>query len=138
MEKQDLDVEACDFRWSKRTGIVVLLDSLDGNAKAEKAVSELTVAELNVENGLNLLLKKLDKVFQDDNIDEVSNVYSSFTNLSKREDMSINEYIIEFEHLNNKMIPRQMKLPNKVLTFKLLDGANITYQESLHLHCVQI
>ena len=138
MEKQDLDVEACDFRWSKRAGIVVLLDSLDGNAKAEKAVSELTVAELNVENGLNLLLKKLDKVFQDDNIDEVSNVYSSFTNLSKREDMSINEYIIEFEHLNNKMIPRQMKLPNKVLTFKLLDGANITNQESLHLHCVQI
>ena len=98
----------------------------------------MTVAELNVENGLNLLLKKLDKVFQDDNIDEVSNVYSSFTNLSKREDMSINEYIIEFEHLNNKMIPRQMKLPNKVLTFKLLDGANITNQESLHLHCVQI
>ena len=43
--------------------------------------------------------------------------------------MSINECIIEFEHLNNKMIPHQMKLPNKVLTFKLLDGENITDQE---------
>ena len=40
---------------AKEQGIVVLLDSLDGNAKAEKAVSELTAAELNVENGLNLL-----------------------------------------------------------------------------------
>ena len=113
----------------KEQGIVVLLDSLDGNAKAEKAVSEVTAAELNVENGLNLMLEKLDKVFQEDTIDEAYNVYSSFTNLSKREDMSINEYIIEFKQLNNKMIPHQMKLPNTVLTFKLLDGENITDQE---------
>ena len=43
--------------------------------------------------------------------------------------MSINGYIIEFEHLNNKMIQHQMKLPNRVLTFKLLDGANKTSEE---------
>ena len=54
----------------KEQGIVVLLDSLDGNAKAEKAVSEVTAAELNVENGLNLMLEKLDRVFQEDTIDE--------------------------------------------------------------------
>ena len=44
--------------------------SFDGNPKAETAVSELTAAELNVENGLNLLLENLDKVFQEENIDE--------------------------------------------------------------------
>ena len=44
--------------------------SLDGNPKTETAVSELTAAELNVENGLNLLLENLDKVFQEENIDE--------------------------------------------------------------------
>ena len=43
--------------------------------------------------------------------------------------MSTNEYIIEFEHLNNKMIQHQMKLPYTVLPFKLLDGANITNEE---------
>ena len=43
--------------------------------------------------------------------------------------MSINEYIIEFEHLNNKMIQHQMKLRSTVLTFKLLDGADITSEE---------
>ena len=69
---------------AKEQGIVVFLDSLDGNAEAEKAVSELTAAELNVENGLNLLLEKLDKVFQEEIIDEAYNVYSSFINLSKR------------------------------------------------------
>ena len=69
---------------AKEQGIVVFLDSLDGNAEAEKAVSELTAAELNVENGLNLLLEKLGKAFQEEIIDEAYNVYSSFINLSKR------------------------------------------------------
>ena len=55
---------------AKQQGIDVLLDSLDGNAKAEKDVSELTAAELNIENRLNLLLEKLDKVFQEETIDE--------------------------------------------------------------------
>ena len=101
---------------AKEQGIFALLDSLDGNAKTEKAVSELTAAELNVENGLNFLLEKLNKVFQEETIDEAYNVYSSFINLSKRDGISINEYIIEFEHLNNRMIQHQMKLPNTVLT----------------------
>ena len=69
---------------AKEQGIVVFLDSLDGNAEAEKAVSELTAAELNVENGLNLLLEKLGKAFQEEITDEAYNVYSSFINLSKR------------------------------------------------------
>ena len=101
---------------AKEQGIFALLDSLDGNAKTEKAVSELTAAELNVENGLNFLLEKLNKVFQEETKDEAYNVYSSFINLSKRDGISINEYIIEFEHLNNRMIQHQMKLPNTVLT----------------------
>ena len=50
------------------------------------------------------MLEKLDKVFQEETIDEAYNVYSFFVNLWKRKDMSINGYIIEFEHLNNKMI----------------------------------
>ena len=37
---------------AKQQGIDVLLDSLDGNSKVEKDVSELTAAELNVENRL--------------------------------------------------------------------------------------
>ena len=114
---------------AKEQGIFALLDSLDGNAKTEKAVSELTAAELNVENGLNYLLEKLDKVFQEETIDEAYNVHSSFINLSKRDDMSINENTIEFEHLNNEMIQHQMKLPKTVLTFKLLDGENSKCEE---------
>ena len=34
-------------------------------------------------------------------------------------------YIIEFEHLYKRMTDFEMKLPDSVLAFKLLDGSNI-------------
>ena len=36
----------------EQQAIVVLLESLEGNAKAEKAVSELTAIDVNIENQL--------------------------------------------------------------------------------------
>ena len=38
----------------------------------------------------------------------------------------INDYIIEYEYLYKRMTDFDMKLPDPVLTFKLLDGANLT------------
>ena len=39
------------------------------------------------------------------------------------------DYILEFEHLNRKMVEHEVKLPDAVLTFKLLDGANLKEDE---------
>lgn len=51
-------MEDCNCHTKKTT-----LPSLEGNATAEKALSELTATDFNNENGmkLKLLLKKLDK-----------------------------------------------------------------------------
>ena len=38
--------------------------------------------------------------------------------------MSMNDFITEFENWNYKMDSHDMKLPDKVLNFKLLDGAS--------------
>ena len=43
--------------------------------------------------------------------------------------MSMTDYILEFEHLYSKMMEYEMKLPDAVLTFKLLDRAKITDDE---------
>ena len=48
----------------KEQAIVVLLEALDKNIKAEKAVSELTASNLNIDTGLKLLLDKLDLTFK--------------------------------------------------------------------------
>ena len=70
MGKQDWDVEACEFRWSKITGDRCPPRFLRWKCKSRESCLRIDKAELNVENGLNLLLEKLDKVFQEETIDE--------------------------------------------------------------------
>ena len=59
----------------KEQGIIVLLQSLSNNKKAEKAVSNLTSVELYTENGLNLLLEKLDTAFQSEDVESAYNIF---------------------------------------------------------------
>ena len=106
--------------------IIVRLEALENNVKAEKAVDQITAAELNTDTGMNTLLSKLDKVFQSETIDEACNIYSCFINFSRHDDTDMNNYIIEYEHLYRRMEDFDMKLPDALLAFKLLDGANIT------------
>ena len=37
----------------------------------------------------------------------------------------MDDYIVEFEHLYYKMAEHDMKLPDTILAFKLLDGARL-------------
>ena len=47
----------------KEQDIIVLLDALEGTAKAEKAVADIKANELNDKNGLKVITDKLDKFF---------------------------------------------------------------------------
>ena len=54
--------------------IIIFLESVEGNPKAEKAVSDLTATDLNTDQGMNLLFEKLDLfsiyIFQKNRSDE--------------------------------------------------------------------
>ena len=100
---------------------------LNGNKKAEKAVSNLTAEMLYNNNGLNILvLEKLDAIFQSEEIEDANHTYSKFSSCKQQPDMSMNDLIIEFENLNYKMDSHNIKLPVKVLAFKLQDGASVS------------
>ena len=43
----------------EQQGIIVFLESLEGHAKAERPVSELTATDVNYENRMNLLKRKV-------------------------------------------------------------------------------
>ena len=98
--------------------ITVLLEAFDGNIKAEMAVENITAHDINNDNGLNFLIEKLNYVFKGEKIDDAYLAYSKFI---KIQDLSMNELMLEFEHLYNKMKENDMVLLNNVLTFKLLD-----------------
>ena len=105
---------------------VVLLDSLEGTAKAEKELADIKAEERNNNNNdVKIITDELDQIFLEESADECYRVYSNFINYKKSKEITISEYVLEFEHLYKNLIEYGMKLPDPVLTFKLLDGANI-------------
>ena len=54
----------------KEQRIIVFLQSLNGNKKAEKALSNLTAEMLYNNNGLNVFLENLDAIFQSEEIED--------------------------------------------------------------------
>ena len=59
----------------------------------------------------------------------IQNLFKS----DKPKDLTMNELILEFEHLCNKMKENYMVLPKNVLTFKLLDSANLISEDDRKL-----
>ena len=104
---------------------VVLLDSLEGTAKAEKELADIKVEEINNNNDVKIITDELDQIFLEESADESYRVYSNFINYKKSKEITISEYVLDFEHLYKNLIEYRLKLPDPVLTFKLLDGANI-------------
>ena len=58
----------------KEQGIIVLLQSIIDYKKAEKAVSALSVHDLNRETGLEVLIEKLDNAFKDEIIEDTYSI----------------------------------------------------------------
>ena len=101
--------------------------SLTGQAKA-KAL-EIDVAQLNTEDGMNILLTALDTLFLQDEVDLAYNAYSDFESLKKEEKMSMSDFIIEYERRYNICRKYKMEYPDSVLAFKLLDNASLSVKE---------
>ena len=58
-------------------------------------------------------------------MDEAYDAYSKFITFQKLDSVSMNDYIVEYEYLYYKIREHDMKLPDTILAFKLLDGANL-------------
>ena len=88
--KSDMWKIVCSIR-PKEQGIIVLSQSIVHNKKAEKAVSTLTVHDLNRETELDALIEKLDNAFQDETVEDTYSIYLKSTNLEKQPGMSMND-----------------------------------------------
>ena len=108
----------------KEQGIIVLLQSIVDNKKAEKAASTLTADDLKRETRLDILIEELDNVFKDEIVEDTYGIYLKFSDPKKHPSMSMNDHILEFENLSHEMSIHKMALPDTVLAFKTL-GATI-------------
>ena len=55
-----------------------MLQSLNEHKKTEKTVSELKVTDLNVDDGFDKLIAKIDKTFKTEKTQDSYNVYVDF------------------------------------------------------------
>lgn len=101
--------------------------SLTGRART--IALEMPADDLNKDNGLTTLLQKLDTVYLKEEKPRQYDAYTEFDNLKRDGNVSMLDYIIEFERIYNKMSKLKMKLPDAVLAFKLLETAGLTVKD---------
>ncbi|KAK6187111.1 hypothetical protein SNE40_005204 [Patella caerulea] len=110
----------------KKQALAVSL-TLQGQAR-EKART-INVDRLNTNDGMNILITELDSLFLTDKVDLAYEAYSNFDSYRKPINISMSEFIVEFEQRYSKCVKYQMELPNPVLSFKLLDCSNLGQKE---------
>ncbi|KAI4883225.1 hypothetical protein NFI96_020267, partial [Prochilodus magdalenae] len=99
----------------KKQALAVAL-SLTGRART--IALEISADDLNKDNGLTTLLQKLDTVYLKEEKDRQYDAYTEFDNIKRESNVTMMDYIVEFERVYNKMSKLKMKLPDAVLAFK--------------------
>ena len=89
----------------------------------DKLFNEMKIEELNSENGMQLLISFMDKMFKRDELTHVYERYVSFDWFRRASGMSMESYISEFEKLYHLTKKHSLTLPENVLAFKLLECA---------------
>ena len=115
----------------KKRGIAIAL-SLPEEGKAsirDKVFNQLTVAELNDDEGVNKLITFMDKIFKKDELSEAYEAYTEFDRFRRTKASSMEDYVTEFEKLYNRTKKYKMDLPPPVLAFKLLEYSELEMKD---------
>ena len=94
--------------------------------KAREAILEMSLTDLNVENGLSKLCSKLDKLFKEDKNKAALETYDKFERYSRPSEMTIADYLIEFDRMTAQLKLHKIILPEPVLAYRVLRSANLT------------
>ena len=107
----------------KKQGPAIYL-SLD--EKIRKTCSDIKVKDLNSEGGVDILINKLKVLFAKDSNQAAYLAYDKFETFKRPVDMTIVDFINEFERLYSNIKKYEMELPTGVLAYRLLKSADIS------------
>ena len=98
----------------------------------EKVTIAVQVGEIDIfsENAVNEIIAVLDKSFKSDDLTLMHRSWSSFINLKRGADESMDSYIDTFERKVSELKRDGIDLPEKVLAMQLLDAANIDAKDA--------
>ena len=101
-----------------------LLLSLEGSAR--DAAHEVSLEDLSGDDGIDVLLQKLDSLILKEENNFAFEAYDTFERYQQPVDMGMTEYINTFEHLYQKAKNFKLELPDGVLAYRLLRSANLS------------
>ena len=107
----------------KKQGPAIFL-TLEG--KAKEAALELDVAKISSDTGVAELLKKLDELYLADKVQTAYEAYDAFEKFHRPAEMSMSNFIIEFERLLNKTKHYGTIMSSDILAYRLLKSANVS------------
>ena len=116
-----------------KRGIVVAL-SLPENDESvirERVFDEIKLDDLKKENGMDVLLKFMDRILGKDDLTDSLEKFEDFENYKREPDQSMTEFLSKHDQKYNKIVKLKMGLPPAIAAFMLLKKANITTDERL-------
>ena len=106
-----------------KQGTAVLL-KLTGKAM-DKAL-ELEIQQINSDNGLDLILAELSKIYKKDTVDTAYEAFERFIAFKREPSMNMSEYIVEFEKRYGKAKVHGFNLADNCLGYFLLNQARLS------------
>ena len=106
----------------KKRGLALALSLQD---KPREVALQMDPAKLNADDGVQVLIAELDKVFEKDKLNQVYSAYQGFDKFKRDGSLNMSDYIVEFEQRYNKAKKYEMTLSDNMLALKLLDNAGL-------------
>ena len=94
--------------------------------RSREAVLELDVSKISAKDGVKTIIEKLDSLYLKDKTQSAFEAYDSFEKFRRPSEMTINEYINQFERLKAKTESYKTQLSTDVLAYRLLKSANLS------------
>ena len=94
--------------------------------KAKEAAMKLQVEQIGSAQGLDLILKELNKLYLSDENTRMFTALERFEQYKRPNELGISQFILEFEDLHDKVKQFNVNYPDVVLGFKLMKAARLS------------
>ena len=108
---------------AKRQGPAVYL-SLKGRAR--EAVRGISIEDLKKDEGVQIILAKLDEIFQSDETTRAYHAFKEFVEYRRSSGESFSTFMVEYEKRYREVTRYKLDLPTVVQAFFLLQAANLS------------
>ena len=102
----------------------IVFRTLSGRAKT--AALELTDEELGGDTGLDLIIGKLDKLYEQETNLKICSLLDKFESFRRSPTITMSNFILDFERLHNQLKTLGCTYPDGVLAYRLMKASGMS------------